>query len=235
MSPCPPSTNELTFSTDTPSSIAINVLMRAESSTPAIPMMRCCGNLVSRKSACAIASSGFATGMTIAFRRVLHQVRRDALHDLEVVAHQIVAAHRRLARLARRDHDDVRAGRGAPVGAADDADVRPDDRAGLVDVEGHAGRLGSAMSMITTSASSFSAMARATVAPTLPAPPTTVTLRFMQLLFRVSQRPGEHPLHSARVLGQSPARTPGLLTVSVENPVENMLRGCAIASRSRAF
>ena len=40
----------------------------------------------------------------------------------------------------------------------------------------------SAMSMMTTSASSFSAMARATVAPTLPAPPTTVTLRFMHVL-----------------------------------------------------
>src|SRR5919107_5734938 len=35
------------------------------------------------------------------------------------------------------------------------------------------------MSMMTTSASSLSAIARATVAPTLPAPPTTVTLRFM--------------------------------------------------------
>ena len=37
----------------------------------------------------------------------------------------------------------------------------------------------SAISMMTTSASSLSAMARATVAPTLPAPPTTVTLRFI--------------------------------------------------------
>src|SRR5258705_11562323 len=40
----------------------------------------------------------------------------------------------------------------------------------------------SAMSMMTTSASSFSAIARATVAPTFPAPPTTVTLRFIDLL-----------------------------------------------------
>src|SRR5215210_1012643 len=39
----------------------------------------------------------------------------------------------------------------------------------------------SAMSMITTSASSLSAIARATVAPTLPAPPTTVTLRFIRV------------------------------------------------------
>ena len=40
----------------------------------------------------------------------------------------------------------------------------------------------SAMSMMTTSASSLSAMARATVAPTFPAPPTTVTFRFIGLL-----------------------------------------------------
>src|SRR5688572_26675239 len=38
----------------------------------------------------------------------------------------------------------------------------------------------SAISTITTSASSFSAMLRATVAPTLPAPPTTITLRFIE-------------------------------------------------------
>src|SRR5919204_856378 len=35
------------------------------------------------------------------------------------------------------------------------------------------------MSTTTTSASPLSAMPRATVAPTLPAPPTTVTFRFM--------------------------------------------------------
>src|SRR5439155_22204829 len=37
----------------------------------------------------------------------------------------------------------------------------------------------SAISMTTTSASCLSATPRATVAPTLPAPPTTVTLRFI--------------------------------------------------------
>src|SRR5258708_7990131 len=37
----------------------------------------------------------------------------------------------------------------------------------------------SAMSMTSKSASSLSAIARATVAPTFPAPPTTVTLRFI--------------------------------------------------------
>src|SRR5580692_5585357 len=52
---------------------------------------------------------------------------------------------------------------------------------------GHASRMSSAtpvafwsaMSMTTTSASCLSATPRATVAPTLPAPPTTVTLRFI--------------------------------------------------------
>jgi hypothetical protein len=75
-------------------------------------------------------------------RRVLHQVGRDALHDLEVVAHEIVAAHARLARLARRDHDDVGPGRRVPVGAADQPRVAADDRTGLVDVERDARRLG---------------------------------------------------------------------------------------------
>src|SRR4029453_4079313 len=37
----------------------------------------------------------------------------------------------------------------------------------------------SAMSITTTSASDLSATPRATVAPTLPAPPTTVTFRFI--------------------------------------------------------
>src|SRR6185436_1220230 len=38
------------------------------------------------------------------------------------------------------------------------------------------------MSMTTTSASCFSATPRATVAPTFPAPPTTVTFRFIGLI-----------------------------------------------------
>src|SRR5262245_44576529 len=53
----------------------------------------------------------------------------------------------------------------------------------------------SAMSMMTTSASSLSAMARATVAPTLPAPPTTVTFRFMELLHG-----GDHTIAELRAL-----------------------------------
>src|ERR1700726_30447 len=53
---------------------------------------------------------------------------------------------------------------------------------------GHASRMSSAtpaafwsaMSMMTTSASDLSATPRATVAPTFPAPPTTVTFRFIK-------------------------------------------------------
>ncbi len=67
VSPWPPSTNEVTFSTETFSSIATKVLMRAESSTPAMPITRSRGNLVSLKSAWDIASSGFATGTITAF------------------------------------------------------------------------------------------------------------------------------------------------------------------------
>src|ERR671910_2636669 len=45
-----------------------------------------------------------------------------------------------------------------------------------------------AMSMMTTSARLRSAMTRAAVMPTLPAPPTTVTLRFIRVAFEVSGR-----------------------------------------------
>jgi len=43
VSPWPPSTNALVFSTETPSSMAMNARMRAESRTPAIPNTRCLG------------------------------------------------------------------------------------------------------------------------------------------------------------------------------------------------
>src|SRR5437016_4335035 len=49
------------------------------------------------------------------------------------------------------------------------------------------------MSMTTTSASCFSATPRATVAPTLPAPPTTVTFRFIYAPRpRLTAEPAEH-------------------------------------------
>ncbi len=65
VSPCPPSTNAVTSSTDTCSSIAMKVRMRAESSTPAMPITRSRGNPLSRYTACDIASSGLATGTMI--------------------------------------------------------------------------------------------------------------------------------------------------------------------------
>ena len=71
VSPWPPSTNDETFSTDTFSSIAMNVLMRAESSTPAMPITRSRGNLLRRYTACDIASSGLATGTMMQFGECL--------------------------------------------------------------------------------------------------------------------------------------------------------------------
>ncbi len=65
VSPCPPSTNAVTFSTETFSSCAMNVRNRAESSTPAIPITRSRGNPACLNAVCAIASSGFDTTMMI--------------------------------------------------------------------------------------------------------------------------------------------------------------------------
>ena len=48
VSPWPPSTKAWMFSTETLSSIAMNVRMRAESSTPAMPTTRSRGNPLSR-------------------------------------------------------------------------------------------------------------------------------------------------------------------------------------------
>ena len=62
VSPWPPSTNAWTFSTDTFSSAAINARMRAESSTPAMPITRSRGKPLSFSTAWHIASSGLATG-----------------------------------------------------------------------------------------------------------------------------------------------------------------------------
>src|SRR5687768_9672951 len=43
-----------------------------------------------------------------AVRTMLDEPRRDALHDLEIVADEIVAAHPWLSRFTRGDDDDVR-------------------------------------------------------------------------------------------------------------------------------
>ena len=66
---------------------------------------------------------------------MLDDIWRDAIHDLEVVAHEVIAAHARLPRLSGRDDDDIGPGRGGPVVAADDAGIGPKDRTGLVHVE----------------------------------------------------------------------------------------------------
>jgi hypothetical protein len=48
VSPCPPRTNAETFSTDTFNSMAMKVRIRAESSTPAMPITLSRGNLLRR-------------------------------------------------------------------------------------------------------------------------------------------------------------------------------------------
>ena len=91
-SPCPPSTNECTFSTLTLHSIATNALMRAESSTPAMPSTRCFGKPLTLNAACAIASSGFVTTMMMQFGRMLDDLLDDRFHHIVVGLQQIVAA-----------------------------------------------------------------------------------------------------------------------------------------------
>ena len=62
MSPWPPRTNAWTLSTDTLSSMAMKVRIRAESRMPAIPITRSRGKPLRRYTAWHIASSGLATG-----------------------------------------------------------------------------------------------------------------------------------------------------------------------------
>src|SRR5437762_14062298 len=76
----------------------------------------------------------------------------------------------------------------------------------------------SAMSMTTTSASCLSASPRATVAPTLPAPPTTVTLRFISISWLKALHHGGHGGHRGTQL------TKGLTSASfVSSVVESLL------------
>ena len=67
VSPWPPSTNAVTFSTDTCSSWAMKVRNRAESSTPAMPMTRSVGKPDFFQASCTMASSGLVTRIRIAF------------------------------------------------------------------------------------------------------------------------------------------------------------------------
>src|SRR5436190_497300 len=64
LSPWPPSTNAVTFSTDTFSSRAMKVRKRAESSTPAMPNTRWVGKPDFFQASCTMASSGLVTSTT---------------------------------------------------------------------------------------------------------------------------------------------------------------------------
>ena len=67
VSPWPPSTTAVTFSTETFSSAAMNVRNRAVSSTPAMPMTRCLGNFDTWCAVQHMASRGLVTNTRIAF------------------------------------------------------------------------------------------------------------------------------------------------------------------------
>jgi hypothetical protein len=67
VSPWPPSTKAVTFSTETLSASAMNQRMRAESSTPAMPMTRSFGRPECFIATWHIASSGFETTIRIGF------------------------------------------------------------------------------------------------------------------------------------------------------------------------
>ncbi len=160
-SPCPPRTNECTFSTDTLSSAATNVLIRAESSTPAMPITRFFGNPLILKAACAMASSGFVTTIRIAFGRKLHDRFHDALHHVVIRFQKIVAAHSGLARESCGDHDDVAirgfaCSRRTAVEIPDGVRIGAQDRRGFGHVERFACGRSSRISVSTTSARSAS-------------------------------------------------------------------------------
>jgi hypothetical protein len=76
-----------------------------------------------------------------AVRRVLDHLLGDLLHDLVVHVEQIVAAHARLARQSRGDHDDVRPGALGVVAGTEHPRVGPVNRTGLEHVERHPGGL----------------------------------------------------------------------------------------------
>ena len=61
--------------------------------------------------------------MRMRLRRLRHNLLHHVGHDFEVGVQQIVAAHARLARNARRDHHDVGVGRGRVVVRADNGHV----------------------------------------------------------------------------------------------------------------
>ena len=141
-SPWPPSTKAVTSSTETLNSSARKKRKRAESSTPAMPttlLRGQAGELLQRPDH-RVERVGDADDEGV--RGVLLEAGADRLHDLEVDAEEVVAAHAGLARHAGGDDDDVGAGDGGVVAGAGDLGVEPVDRAGLGQVErlalGHA-------------------------------------------------------------------------------------------------
>src|SRR5512141_2622392 len=111
-SPWPPRVTAVTSLTETPSSQAMNAAKRAESSTPAWPTTRWCGNPVMRWQSVTIASSGVEITMT-----------------------KVVAAHAGLAGQPGRHDDDVRSLDVLVAVRALQRHVEAVDRCGLGDVE----------------------------------------------------------------------------------------------------
>jgi hypothetical protein len=82
-----------------------------------------------------MASSGLVMQMTKAFGSVGLDALADGLHDLQVDADQVVAAHARLAGNTRRDDAYVGARDVGVVVGALEGDVGADDGGGLGDIE----------------------------------------------------------------------------------------------------
>ena len=138
MSPWPPNTTAVTFSTETSSSWAMKVRKRAVSRTPAMPMTRFLLNFETWYAVQHIASSGLVTRIRMQFGEYFTACSVAVLHHLVVGQQKIVAAHARLAREAGRDNDDVGVRRGLVIIGAGDIDVVAFDRARLQHVEAFA-------------------------------------------------------------------------------------------------
>ena len=135
MSPWPPSTKAWVSSTDTPSSSAMNVRKRAESSTPAMPRTRSRGKPEAPQRDVAHRVERVGDDDQDRVRRVLHRLLDDGADDPGVLGQEVVAAHPGLARQAGGHDDDVGAGRVGVVVRAGDPGVVADDRGRLGEVE----------------------------------------------------------------------------------------------------
>src|SRR5712671_4363390 len=112
---------------------------------------------------------------------MLHHLLGDRLHDLVVDVEQVVAAHARLAGHAGCDDHDVRVGALCVVAGADHTRVRTPHRTRFEHVERDAFRLlvgdvddNDVGELLVGHAPSHGGA-------DIPAPPTTVTLRFISL------------------------------------------------------